>query len=53
MLAKSPDVLMVLNTAYSCYQDNFLTWLADAYVVKSADITELKQAIRNALTREP
>ena len=32
---------VVLNTAYSSYRDNFLTWAADAYVTKSSDVTEL------------
>jgi two-component system OmpR family response regulator len=51
--ARHKGQAVILNTAHAAYQDNFLTWLADGYVVKSADITELKQAIRKALTREP
>lgn len=31
MLAKSPNVLMVLNTAYSCGKDGFLPWMAGGY----------------------
>jgi two-component system response regulator (stage 0 sporulation protein F) len=52
MLAKSRDVLMVLNTAYSCYKDSFLSWMADAYVRKSSDLTELKETI-NSLLNSP
>jgi DNA-binding response OmpR family regulator len=42
---------VVLSTAYARYQDDFASWLADAYVVKSSDLTELKQAVRRCLER--
>jgi CheY-like chemotaxis protein len=41
---------VILNTSYAFYQDNYLAWQADAYVVKSSDTGELKQAIRRVLT---
>ena len=37
---------IVLNTAYASYQDNFTTWAADAYVVKSSDLTELRERVK-------
>ena len=43
---------VVLNTAYSAYQDNFMSWSAAAYVVKSSDTTELLQTVRNVLAGE-
>lgn len=42
---------VILNTAYPAYKDNFMTWPAEAYVVKSADTTELKQAVKKALSK--
>ena len=42
---------VLLNTAYSSYKDDFMTWAADAYVVKSSDISELKQRIAETLSR--
>ena len=42
---------VVLSTAYARYQDDFASWLADAYVVKSSDLGELKQAVRRCLER--
>ena len=42
---------VILNTAYSNHKDNYLTWSADAYVVKSSDLTELKEAIRSVLAK--
>ena len=50
---KDPKVPVVLNTAYSLYKDNFLSWSADAYVVKSSDLTELKETIRHLLRARP
>lgn len=49
MLAMQNDLPVILNTAYTCYKDDFRTWPAVAYVVKSADLGELKTAIKDAL----
>ena len=43
------DVPIILNTAYSSYKDDFMSWGADAYVVKSADLGELKAKVREIL----
>ena len=40
---------VILNTAYSTFKSDFTTWSADAYVVKSSDLNELKQTIRQVL----
>ena len=49
MMTGDKSIPVVLNTAYSSYQDDFRTWAADAYVVKSSDLTELKTTIRKIL----
>ncbi len=49
MLSEHNEVPVILNTAYPVYQDNFLSWSADAYVIKSADMTELKNEIQRLL----
>ena len=49
LLAKDHHLPIVLNTAYSSYRDSFLSWSADAYVIKSSDLTELKTRIRQVL----
>jgi len=41
---------VILNSAYSIYRDNFQTWAADAYIVKSVDLAPLKNKIRDLLT---
>jgi len=43
------DVPIILNTAYSSYKDDFMSWGADAYVVKSADLGELKEKVKEVL----
>ncbi len=43
---------VILCTAYSCYKDDFSAWLADGYVVKSSDLTELKAEIRRVLEKK-
>ena len=43
------DVPVILNTAYSSYKDDFMSWAADAYVVKSADLGELRAKVREIL----
>jgi DNA-binding NtrC family response regulator len=47
--AKDAGLSVVLSTAYARYQDDFSSWLADAYVVKSSDLSELRQAVRRCL----
>jgi DNA-binding response OmpR family regulator len=43
------EVPIILNTAYSSYRDDFMSWGAEAYVVKSADLEELKAKVREIL----
>ena len=52
ILEDNNQVPVVINTAFSSYQDSFLSWCADAYVTKSADLTELKDTVRNLLSGE-
>lgn len=42
-------LLVVLNTAYGEYKQDFSTWGSDAYVVKNADLSELKNTIKNLI----
>lgn len=42
-------VKVVINTAYSVYQGDFHSWAADAFLVKTSDLTELKSTIDHFL----
>jgi CheY-like chemotaxis protein len=46
------DIPIVLCSAYGEYKQDFSTWASDAYVVKSADLTEWKSTIRRFLERK-
>ncbi|MBP7707741.1 MAG: response regulator [Candidatus Aminicenantes bacterium] len=43
------DVPIIINSAYQSYKEDFMTWAADAYVVKSASLDELKAKIKDML----
>lgn len=46
---KWKDLPVVLCTAYPHYKHEFGTWASDAYVIKSSDLTELKQTVKEIL----
>ena len=52
LLAVNNRLPVVIHTAFNHYKDNFMTWAADAYVVKHSDCEELKQTIRQVLARQ-
>ncbi len=52
ILSKHKGIPIIINTAYGNYKDNFMSWIADAYIVKSSDLTELKNKIKELLTFE-
>ena len=49
MLGRDHRLPIILNSAYACYRDDYRSWSADAYVVKSSDMTELIEAIEKVL----
>jgi len=53
ILERHPKLKVVLNSAYSSYKDNFMSWAADAYVVKSSDLSELRSTVKALLAGEP
>jgi DNA-binding response OmpR family regulator len=46
IMAMRKDIPIIINTAYQSYKHDFMTWAADAYVVKSASLAELKAKIK-------
>lgn len=49
MLAKDHKLPVIFNTAYAAYRHDFRTWSANAYVMKSSDLTELTHAVERVL----
>jgi len=43
------QIPVIINTGYGSFRDDFITWAAKAYVVKSGDTEELKARVREAL----
>ena len=44
------EVKTIICTAYGDFRRDFGTWASDAYITKSADLTELKRKIRELLS---
>jgi len=42
---------VVINTSHVEYKSDFQSWVADAYLTKSSDISELKNTIDGILHR--
>jgi two-component SAPR family response regulator len=51
LLSRDSTMPVILHSAYAHYKDNFMTWTADHYVIKSSDLTGLKDKIRETLAR--
>jgi DNA-binding response OmpR family regulator len=46
ILSKRKHLPVIIYSSYSQYKNNFLSWAADAYIIKSSDMSELKNKIR-------
>jgi len=46
MKEQKPKIPIIMSTAYD-YRDDFSVWASEAYIVKSADLTELKKTIKS------
>ncbi len=51
MKEKRPKLPIIMSTAYD-YRDDFSVWASEAYIVKSADLDELKSMIKKLLSKE-
>lgn len=51
LLLREPKIPVVINTSYPRYRSGAASASADAFVLKSADLTELKQKIADVLRR--
>ena len=46
-----PDIPVILCSAYSAFQDDYTSWLAESYVVKSSDSDELLKEVKRVLNK--
>jgi CheY-like chemotaxis protein len=47
---QNKDLPVILLSAYPTYKQDFTTWAAEEYVVKSSDLTELKEKVAKFLS---
>lgn len=52
IIGKDKSVPIILHTSHPGYQEDFMSWAADAYLLKSADLTGLKEKIQELLKKE-
>lgn len=52
MKSVRPEIPVILSTAFHEFKQDLSSWASDAYVVKSADTTELKAAVKNLLEKQ-
>ncbi|MEJ2313678.1 MAG: response regulator [Nitrospirota bacterium] len=50
MKEMKPRLPIIMSTAYD-YRDDFAVWASEAYLVKSADLDELKSKIKELLSK--
>ncbi|MFH1008083.1 MAG: response regulator [Candidatus Latescibacterota bacterium] len=51
MLSEKRTMPVILYSSDPSYKSDFRSWSADAYLVKSSDLSELKQTIRSLLEK--
>jgi len=46
------EIPVIMSTAYGEYRNDFNVWASDAYVIKTANLGELKETIKRLLEEE-
>jgi DNA-binding NtrC family response regulator len=49
MLSRQRNLPVIINTAYDQFRYDFHSWGAEAFVVKSSDLSELKEILARAV----
>ncbi len=52
IVGKERNIPVIINTSYPGYREDFMSWAADAYVMKSTDLQELKDKVRELLEKK-
>lgn len=51
LISSNRNLPVIIHTSTEAFKDNFMTWCADAYIIKSSDLIELKDKIRELLDK--
>lgn len=49
IISECKAIPIIINTACSIYMDDYMTWLAHAYIIKSSDLSELKNKVKELI----
>ena len=49
ILQINKNIPIIINTEYPIYKDDFITWAVKTFVIKSGDLTELKNEVSKFL----
>jgi DNA-binding response OmpR family regulator len=52
IIGKDKTVPIILHTSHPGYQEEFMSWAADAYLLKSTNLAKLKKKIQELLEKE-
>lgn len=47
-----PGLPVIIHTAYGSYRNDFISWLADVFIVKPPNVSELVEAVEELLNRQ-
>lgn len=53
MLTRQQHPPIIINTGYAHWRHDFHSWGAEAYIVKSSDLSDLKRALARFALRQP
>ena len=51
IVARYKQMPVIIHTAYPIYQEDFRAWTAEAYVLKSSDLRDLKRTLQEVLEK--
>jgi DNA-binding response OmpR family regulator len=51
LISVNRNLSIIIHTSKEEFKDNFMTWCAEAYIIKSSDLIELKNKIRELLDK--
>jgi DNA-binding response OmpR family regulator len=52
IIGKDKTIPVILHTSHPGYQEDFMSWAADAYILKSTNLTELREKIRELFEKK-
>jgi CheY-like chemotaxis protein len=51
IVGKERNIPIIINSAYPHFKDSYMTWVAEEYVVKSSNLQELKDKIKQIINQ--